>query len=75
MTARKIGKVTGIDLVDETSELRVISQFGKTIRIDAKSIRAAGRQHPGRQAPRTPRSRVWADEVLSVSKKSRNSPS
>jgi hypothetical protein len=26
-TARKIGKVTGINLVDETSELMVISQF------------------------------------------------
>jgi hypothetical protein len=41
--ARKIGKVTGINLVDETSELMVISQFGKIIRIDTKSIRAAGR--------------------------------
>jgi len=38
-TARKIGKVTGINLVDETSELMVISQFGKIIRIDTKSIR------------------------------------
>ena len=42
-TACKIGKVTGINLVDETSELMVISQFGKIIRIDTKSIRAAGR--------------------------------
>jgi hypothetical protein len=29
MTTAKIGKVTGISLVDETSELTVISQFGK----------------------------------------------
>ena len=39
----KIGKVSAINLVDETSELMVISQFGKIIRIDTKSIRAAGR--------------------------------
>ncbi len=43
----KIGKVTGINLVDETSELMVISQFGKIIRIDTKSIRAAGRSTSG----------------------------
>jgi DNA gyrase subunit A len=36
-------KVTGIDLFGETSELMVISQFGKIIRIDTKSIRAAVR--------------------------------
>jgi DNA gyrase subunit A len=46
-TARKIGKVTGINLVDETSELMVTSQFGKIIRIDTKSIRAAGRSTQG----------------------------
>ena len=42
-TARKIDKVTGMDLVDETGEIMVISQFGKIIRIDTKSIRGAGR--------------------------------
>jgi len=46
-TAAKNGKVTGINLVDETSELMVISQFGKIIRIDTKSIRAAGRSTMG----------------------------
>jgi DNA gyrase subunit A len=46
-TARKIGEVTGINLVDEASELMVISQFGKIIRIDTKSIRAAGRSTQG----------------------------
>jgi hypothetical protein len=46
-TARKIGKVTGINLVDEISELNVTSQFGKVIRIDTKPIRAAGRCTPG----------------------------
>jgi hypothetical protein len=29
-TARKIGKVTGINLVDETSELMVIGKFGRS---------------------------------------------
>jgi DNA gyrase subunit A len=43
----KIGKVSSINLVDETSELMVISQFGKIIRIDTKSIRAAGRGTQG----------------------------
>ncbi len=46
-TAAKNGKVSGINLVDETSELMVISQFGKIIRIDTKSIRAAGRSTQG----------------------------
>jgi DNA gyrase subunit A len=41
-TTPKIGKVTGINLVDETSELMVISQFGEIIRIDTKSNRADG---------------------------------
>jgi DNA gyrase subunit A len=46
-TTAKNGKVTGINLVDETSEMMVISQFGKIIRIDTKSIRAAGRSTQG----------------------------
>jgi DNA gyrase subunit A len=46
-TTPKIGKVSSIQLVDETTELMVISQFGKIIRIDTKSIRAAGRATMG----------------------------
>ncbi len=46
-TTPKIGKVTAINLVDDTTELMVISQFGKIIRIDTKSIRAAGRGTQG----------------------------
>ncbi|MDE3105938.1 MAG: DNA gyrase subunit A, partial [Acidobacteriota bacterium] len=46
-TTPKIGKVNAINLVDETSELMVISQFGKIIRIDTKSVRAAGRSTSG----------------------------
>jgi DNA gyrase subunit A len=43
----KIGKVSSINLVDDTSELVVISQFGKIIRIDTKSVRSAGRSTQG----------------------------
>ncbi len=43
----RIGKVNTIQLVDDTSELVVISQFGKIIRIDTKTIRAAGRATQG----------------------------
>ncbi len=43
----KVGKVTGISLVDDTTEMMLISQFGKIIRIDTKQIRAAGRSTSG----------------------------
>ena len=43
----RIGRVNTIQLVDETSELMVISQFGKIIRVDTKTIRAAGRATQG----------------------------
>jgi DNA gyrase subunit A len=43
----RIGKVTTIQLVDDTAELIVISQFGKIIRVDTKTIRAAGRATQG----------------------------
>ncbi|HEV2132844.1 MAG TPA: DNA gyrase subunit A [Terracidiphilus sp.] len=43
----KVGKTTSILLVNETSELMVISQFGKIIRVDTKTIRAAGRATQG----------------------------
>jgi DNA gyrase subunit A len=43
----RIGKVNTIQLVDDTSELVVISQWGKIIRIDTKTVRAAGRATQG----------------------------
>ncbi|MFZ0304320.1 MAG: DNA gyrase subunit A [Terracidiphilus sp.] len=43
----KVGKTASILLVNETSELMVISQFGKIIRCDTKTIRAAGRATQG----------------------------
>lgn len=46
-TTAKNGKVVSIKLVDETSELMVISQYGKIIRIDTKGVREAGRSTQG----------------------------
>ena len=46
-TSAKTGKVTSISLVDDTTELMVISQFGKIIRIDTKGVRAVGRSSQG----------------------------
>jgi len=46
-TTAKNGKVVGIQLVDETSEVIVISQYGKIIRIDTTTIREAGRSTQG----------------------------
>ncbi len=46
-TSAKTGKVTAIQLVDDTTEMMVISQFGKIIRIDTKTIRSAGRSTQG----------------------------
>jgi DNA gyrase subunit A len=46
-TTTKNGKVQSINLVDDTSELMVISQYGKIIRIDTKTVRAAGRSTQG----------------------------
>jgi DNA gyrase subunit A len=43
----KVGKTTEILLVDETSEMMAISQFGKIIRFDTKQVRAAGRATQG----------------------------
>jgi DNA gyrase subunit A len=46
-TTSRNGKVAAILLVDESSELMVISQYGKIIRIDTNTIRAAGRSTQG----------------------------
>jgi DNA gyrase subunit A len=43
----KVGKTASILLVNETSELVVISQWGKIIRIDTKTVRSAGRATQG----------------------------
>src|SRR6201996_3048796 len=46
-TTARNGKVNAIQLVAESSELMVISQYGKIIRIDTKTIRAAVRSTQG----------------------------
>ncbi|HEY6250787.1 MAG TPA: DNA gyrase subunit A [Candidatus Angelobacter sp.] len=46
-TTARNGNVSGIMLVDETSEAMLISHFGKIIRIDTKQIREAGRSTQG----------------------------
>jgi len=46
-TTARNGKVASIQLVDETSELMLISQYGKIIRIDTSTIREAGRSTQG----------------------------
>ncbi len=46
-TTSRNGKVVSIMLVSEHSEVMVISQFGKIIRIDTKNIREAGRSTQG----------------------------
>ncbi len=46
-TIPKVGKVTAINLVDDTTEMMLISQFGKIIRIDTKTVRSAGRSTSG----------------------------
>jgi DNA gyrase subunit A len=43
----KVGKTSSILLVNENSELMVISQWGKIIRIDTKTVRSAGRATQG----------------------------
>ena len=46
-TTARNGKVSGILLVAENTEAMVISQFGKIIRIDTRTIREAGRSTQG----------------------------
>ena len=40
----QVDNVVGIQLVDNTTEVLVINRFGTIIRIDTKSVRAAGRR-------------------------------
>jgi DNA gyrase subunit A len=46
-TMARNGKVVSIMLVNEKSEVMVISQFGKIIRIDTKTVRESGRSAQG----------------------------
>jgi len=46
-TTDRVGKVVAIAQVDETSELMLISHYGKIIRMDSKTIRESGRNAQG----------------------------
>jgi len=46
-TTERNGKVVGIAQVDENSEVMLISQYGKIIRMDSNTIRESGRAAQG----------------------------
>ena len=60
-TTERDGKVVGIAQVDETSEVMLISHYGKIIRMDSTTIRESGRNAQGvrllQHGARRPRSR------------------
>jgi DNA gyrase subunit A len=64
-TTERVGKVVGIAQVDETSEVMLISHYGKIIRMDSKTIRESGRNAQGvRLLHMEPGDRVAAAVVL-----------
>jgi DNA gyrase subunit A len=64
-TTERVGKVVGIALVDENSQVMLISQYGKIIRMDSKTIREYGRNAQGvRLLHLEPGDRVAAAVVL-----------
>ena len=64
-TTERVGKVVAIALVDETSQVMLISHYGKIIRMDSKTIRESGRNAQGvRLLNMEPGDRVAAAVVL-----------
>jgi DNA gyrase subunit A len=64
-TTERVGKVVAIALVDENSQVMLISQYGKIIRMDSKNIRESGRNAQGvRLLHMEPGDRVAAAVVL-----------
>ena len=64
-TTARNGKVTGIAQVTEDSEVMLISQYGKIIRMDSSTIRESGRQAQGvRLLTLEPGDRVAAAVVI-----------
>jgi DNA gyrase subunit A len=64
-TTERVGKVVGIAQVDETSEVMLISHYGKIIRMDSTTIRESGRNAQGvRLLHMEPGDRVAAAVVL-----------
>jgi DNA gyrase subunit A len=64
-TTERVGKVVAIALVDENSQVMLISQYGKIIRMDSKTIRESGRNAQGvRLLHMEPGDRVAAAVVI-----------
>src|SRR6202167_4038898 len=64
-TTERNGKVVAIALVDETSEVMLISHYGKIIRMDSTTIRESGRNAQGvRLLQMEPGDRVAAAVVI-----------
>jgi DNA gyrase subunit A len=64
-TTERVGKVVAIALVDETSQVMLISHYGKIIRMDSNTIRESGRNAQGvRLLHMEPGDRVAAAVVL-----------
>ncbi len=64
-TTERVGKVVSIALVDENSQVMLISQYGKIIRMDSKTIRESGRNAQGvRLLQMEPGDRVAAAVVI-----------
>jgi DNA gyrase subunit A len=64
-TTERVGKVVAIALVDENSQVMLISHYGKIIRMDSKTIRESGRNAQGvRLLHLEPGDRVAAAVVL-----------
>ena len=62
-TTSRNGKIVSILLVDEKSEVMVISQFGKIIRINSKTVRESGRWGAGRAPPASGRRRPTGSSI------------
>src|SRR6202140_4444165 len=64
-TTERVGKVVAIAQVDETSEVMLISHYGKIIRMDSTTIRESGRNAQGvRLLQMEPGDRVAAAVVI-----------
>jgi DNA gyrase subunit A len=74
-TTERNGKVVGIAQVDENSEVMLISQYGKIIRMDSKTIRESGRAAQGvRLLNLEPGDRVAAAVVIVPEEEPSNGP-
>jgi DNA gyrase subunit A len=74
-TTERNGKVVGIAQVDENSEVMLISQYGKIIRMDSNTIRESGRAAQGvRLLNLEPGDRVAAAVVIVPEEEPTNGP-